>query len=385
MKIVADQDIPFVREAFGPLGQVRTAPGRQISPELVRDADVLLVRSVTRVGPDLLANSRVSFVATATIGTDHLDKPFLRQRGIAWADAAGCNANSVAEYVVAALLHLADRRGFSLRGKSLGVIGVGNIGSRVVRYAAALGMNVLQNDPPLQRRTGQAHFVPLQQILQADIITLHVPLTRHGPDATWHMVDAGFLARMKPDAYLINTSRGQVVVGRDLRDALRQRRIAGAVLDVWPGEPQIDPDLLQQVQIGTAHIAGYSLDGKVNGTRMIYQALCRHFGLQPTWDPQPLMPPPPLPRLELRAAGRQPEQIIRAAVKRVYDIEADDAALRGICRLQPEQRGDYFDRLRRDYPIRREFANTNLILINGDAKVSETLRALGFSVTMAQP
>lgn len=313
MKLVADPNIPMVREAFSAF-DITLIPGRAIHPASVRDADALLVRSVTPVNASLLAGSRVRFVGTATIGTDHVDTGYLAQTGIGFASAAGSNANSVAEYVVAALLELAERHKFRLRDKSLGVIGVGNVGSRVVRYARALGMRVLQNDPPLGLH---------ERAFEADIVTVHVPLL----ETTQHMFHHDNLEKF----ILINTSRGAVVDNRALLKAIDGARVAGAVLDVWENEPNISPELLDVVDIGTPHIAGYSLDGKVNGVHMIYEAACRHFGLEPVW--KPVLPPV------------QPVQI--SDFKRQYDIVADDAALRA------DIRG--FDRLRAEYPVRREF------------------------------
>ena len=380
MKIVADENIPFVRQAFEPLGDVVTAPGRQMTPEQVADADALLVRSVTKVNAELLDGSTVRFVGTATIGTDHLDTTYLDRRGITWAAAAGCNANSVAEYVVAALLVLARRDGFRLADKTLGVVGVGNVGSRVVRYARALGMTVLKNDPPLQRQTHDRRFVPIERIFEADLVTLHVPLTRQAKDATWHMVDADFLSRLRADAYLLNTSRGAVVDGAALRNALQQQRLAGAVLDVWENEPDIDVELLELSALGTAHIAGYSFDGKVMGTRMIHDAACRCFGLSTEWDPRPLMPPPATPQLQVEACGRDPQDVVASVVASIYDIEKDDADLRAVGGLPLDQRGSHFDRLRRDYPIRREFGTTRVIVPPDQRGLAPIFENLGFLV-----
>jgi len=383
MKIVADENIPLVREAFERIGQVVTVSGRGMSAELLADADVLLVRSVTSVGSELLAGSSVRFVATATIGTDHLDGEFLRKRSIGWSSAAGSNAKSVAEYVVAALLSLAGRHGVRLAGKTLGVVGVGNIGSVLVRYAEALGMTVVQNDPPLHRETGEERFRPIEEIFGCDFITLHVPLTRRGPDATWHMVNAAFLARMKPDAWLINTSRGPVVRGEHLLASLESARIGGAALDVWQGEPDIDVRLLERVSLGTPHIAGYSFDGKVNGTKMIFDATCRHFGLSASWDPAPLMPPPAQPCLEVDSHGEDCQAVVGATVRQIYDIERDDAALRRIIDQPVGMRGSYFDSLRREYPVRREFGNTELAVSPPDAAPARVLRELGFCIASA--
>jgi erythronate-4-phosphate dehydrogenase len=309
MRIVADANIPCVEEAFEAFGEVVVLPGRAITAEAVREAEVLLVRSVTPVNESLLAGSRVRFVATATIGTDHVDSGYLARRGIGFASAAGCNANAVAEYVVAALLELAQRHRYRLRDRTLGVIGVGNVGSRVVRYARALGMRVLRNDPPLGL---------LEPALQADIVTLHVPL-----DATTrHMLGWENLRGFT----LINTARGAVVDNAALLKALDANRIAAAVLDVWENEPQVMPELLDVVDLGTPHIAGYSWDGKINGTRMIYEACCRYFGWPASW--RPVLPAPPVPQVrQVVGPGEDDEDVLREVIRQVYDIRADDARL----------------------------------------------------------
>jgi len=381
LRVVADENIPFAREAFSTIGHVDLVPGRSLTAEMVRDCDVLCCRSVTRVGPDLLEGSRVRFVGTATIGVDHVDLDYLRRRGIAFASAPGSNANSVAEYVVAALLVLARRHDLRLEGRSIGVVGVGNVGSRVVRKAEALGMRTLLNDPPLARQTGEPRFLPLEAIFEADFVTLHVPLTREGPDPTWHMADAGFFARMRPEAFFINTSRGAVADTEALKQALRRRGLAGAVLDVWEGEPEIDAALLDMAEIATPHIAGYSFDGKVRATEMIYQAACRALGIEPTWRAAPLMPQPQHPRLVLDCSGLDEEDVLREAVLTVYDIEADDRALR--CGpSDPAARGAFFDHLRKTYPQRREFHNTTVVLRGGSPSLAAKFKGLGFTVAV---
>jgi erythronate-4-phosphate dehydrogenase len=372
MKIVADPNIPFLREAFGALGQLCLVPGREIAARHLRDADVLLVRSVTPVSPALLEGSRVKFVATATIGVDHVDLAHLRQRGIGFASAHGSNATSVAEYVVAALLELAGRRGFRLQDRALGVVGVGEVGRRVARAGRALGMRVLENDPPRQRTESLPDFVALPRLLaQADCITLHVPLTRHGEDATFHLFDNERLSALARRPLLINTARGPVVDNHALRDAIREGKTGGVALDVWENEPNVSGDLMEAVDIATPHIAGYSFDGKVAGVRMIQQALCRHFGMQPAWDPAPLMPPPPVTAIDVGAGpGEHDEDALRRVVRQAYDITADDAALR--------DRPQDFDRLRAEYPVRREFHNITARLHNVSDSLRQKLAALGF-------
>jgi len=232
MKIVADENIPLVAEAVGPLGEVLTVPADAISPALVRDAQALLVRSVTPVGPDLLDGSAVRFVGTATIGTDHVDRAYLACRGIGFASAEGSNARSVAEYVFAALSVLAERGGWRLAEKALGIVGVGNIGSRVARLAEGVGVKVLRNDPPIARQTGDPEYLPLDALADADIVTFHVPLTREGPDTTYHMINTSLVSRLKRGVILLNTSRGSVADTTALKAALAAGRLGALALDV---------------------------------------------------------------------------------------------------------------------------------------------------------
>lgn len=379
MRIIADENIPFAREACATLGEVTMVAGREVTRETLREADIFFCRSVTRVDRALLEGTRVRFVGTATIGFDHVDLGWLREAGIAFASAPGSNANSVAEYVVAALLVLARRGRFALEGKAIGVVGVGNVGSRLAAKCQALGMRVLLNDPPLARTTGDKRFLPLDALLDADFITFHVPLTTTGQDATYRMVDGALLSRLRPSACLLNTSRGQVVDEAALEAALARGRIAAAVLDVWDAEPAINLGLLARTAIGTPHIAGYSFDGKVAATEMIYRAACEAFGIAPTWDPAGIMPPPGCPRLELGCAGRPDEDVLREAVGAIYDIEADDRALRQAPQ-PPAERAAYFDRLRKTYPERREFHNTTLVLHGAQPSLAAKLAGIGFRV-----
>jgi erythronate-4-phosphate dehydrogenase len=373
MRIVADPNIPFIQEAFGPLGEVRLVPGREITAGAVRDADALLVRSVTPVNAALLNGSPVKFVATATIGTDHIDQTYLSAMGIGFASAQGSNANSVAEYVVAAMLEMARRRKFRLRDKTLGVIGVGHVGSRVVRNAEALGVRVLANDPPRARGKKGSLFVPLERLLaEADIITLHVPLTREGADTTFHLFDKDRLGLLKNrQPILINTSRGEVVDNPALLKAIDGEWLGGVVLDVWENEPKISPELLEVVDLATPHIAGYSFDGKANGTQMIYTALCDFSGIKATWEPA--LPAPIDPRIELTvSSGEDDEEVLRRVARRLYDITADDTALRKNILT--------FDKLRADYPVRREFFNTELALRGATEILRAKFAALGFKM-----
>ena len=382
MKIVADANIPLLEEAFGPLGDVVALGADEITPDRVADADALLVRSVTRVDARLLDGSRVRFVATATIGLDHIDQDGLASRGIGFASAQGSNARSVAEYVLAALAVLAARRGVRMTEQVLGIVGVGNVGGRLARMAEGLGMTVLRNDPPLARRTGDPRYAPLDALAGADVVTFHVPLAREGPDATFHMINEPLLARLKRGVTVINTSRGAVADTGALKAAIGSGRLGPVVLDVWEHEPAIDAELLARVDLATPHVAGYSYDGKVNGTRMVLAALCRHFGLERDWDPAPRMPRPPCPHVAL-PAGLTVDEAVRRAMLAAYDIEADDARLREMLRMPADGRGGYFTSLRRAYPVRREFPETTVELPAPDPDVEAALRALGFPVKHA--
>ena len=380
MRLVADSKIPFAREAFDQFGEVVTLDTREITPVSVRTADVVLVRSETKVDRALLDGSNVKFVGTATIGTDHVDIDYLAGRGIGFSSAPGSNANSVAEYIVAALSELSARYDFRLKGMVLGVVGVGNIGSRVVRYAQALGMNVLQNDPPRARQTGLPQFLPLDDLMGCDVLTLHVPLSRTGPDATFHFFNRDRIRKLKQGSILINTSRGPVVETDALKNALSLRHLRACVLDVWEHEPCIDAELLRMSELGTPHISGYSFDGKVNGTRMLYEALCRHLGQPAVWDQRVSFGTEVNPSASVAVDASSPEVILRKAVQQCYDIERDDRSLRGVLNVPEDGRGSYFQNLRARYPRRREFFNSKVMLTPKQRVEGEVLSALGFQV-----
>lgn len=380
--IAADENIPHVRDAFADLGHVRLTPGRALTAAAVKDADVLLVRSVTRVDESLLGGSQVKMVATATIGTDHVDQAYLSQAGIAFAGAAGSNANSVGEYIVAALLTLAERERIRLAGKVIGVIGVGHVGGNVVSKCQALGMTVLKNDPPLKEQTGSDEYIELPDLLAAsDVVTLHVPLTVSGRWPTRHMVNDAFLHALRPGCWMLNASRGAVIDESALKKSAGSRRIRTA-LDVWGNEPRIDTDLLTQVDLGTAHIAGYSFDGKINGTQMIYEAVCKFLGRTPSWQGRWIMPVPPTPVLTIDPTDTDEQHTLHQTVTRIYDIEADDRRLREILTSTPETRSRHFDQLRKHYPIRREFFNTALEFTTPPApSLISKLHGLGFKTS----
>ncbi len=378
VKVVADSNIPFAREALGGIADVVVLKANELSPQTLRDCDVLLCRSTRKVDAALLEGTSVRFVATATIGFDHVDLEYLRQKGIDFASAPGSNANSVSEYVMSALFALTGESGQRLRERSIGVVGVGNVGSRVAAKAEALGMTVLRNDPPLQRKTGDKRFRPLNELMDCDIITFHVPLERTGTDATYHMADSELLGRLKPGAIFINSSRGAVLDEAALHWAVDSGRLGAVVLDVWEHEPLIDTALLRKVRIGTAHIAGHSFDGKVNGSRMVCEAACRFLGVPFDWDSRVKLPAPDVPELFLDARGKDDEEVLREAVLAIYDVRRDDAALRAI--PDDASRGEFFNALRRNYWPRREFHNTTVRLEGGSPGLRAKLAELGFRV-----
>jgi len=380
MKIVADVNIPFVRECFLSVGDVEVLSGRDITPRVIADADALLVRSITPVNEALLSGSRVRFVATATIGFDHVDLDYLNERNIGFASAPGSNANSAAEYIIAALLEVGRKHGIPLEGKSIGVVGVGNVGSRVARKCEALGMRVLRNDPPLQRQTGDPKYVPIESLYDCDFLTIHTPLTHEGIDKTFHLADAGFFSSLKPGVVFLNASRGAVVDTKALKAAIRTGRLRAVVLDVWEGEPDIDTELLEMVDLGTPHIAGYSLDGKIAGMTMIYRAFCDYFHLQPRFDARDFLPAPEVPRLELHTAGLADEELLARAAEQVYSVRRDDQDLRRIVDQPPDKRGRFFDALRKNYPVRREFHNTTVVLDETREALARKLRGIEFKV-----
>ncbi|MCX7046834.1 MAG: 4-phosphoerythronate dehydrogenase, partial [Candidatus Sumerlaeota bacterium] len=380
MKIIADENIPFGREAYGTLGDVTLLHGRLLSAAQVKDADLLFVRSITKVNAALLDGSKVKFVGTATAGFDHVDVDYLARRGIAFSAAPGCNANSVAEYMAAAWLTVAMKKKFSLQGLKVGIIGVGAVGSRVEIKARALGMIPVLNDPPKGRETGDPKYRPLDEVFDCDIITCHTPLTHDGPDPTHHLVNKEFFRRVKKGTFFCSAGRGEVVDEKALHAAMDAGRLSVVVLDVWENEPKIDPKLLARVDFGTPHIAGYSYDGKVNGTTMTYEAACRVLGISPRWDPRTVMAAPESPELAPDVSGKDDQTALHEIVTTIYPIERDNAALRKAAGMAPDDRGKYFDRLRKDYPYRREFHNTRLTLPPARESLRSAARGLGFIV-----
>ena len=379
MKIVVDENMALARELFGTFGDVVTAPGRAISPALVADADVLLVRSVTPVNSRLLAGSRVRFVGTATIGTDHLDLSWLASQAVTWASAPGCNAAAVADYVIAALSAVEP----DWLTRRVGIVGCGNAGGGLYRRLAAMGVDTLCCDPFLGADSGLP-LVDFDSILEADILCLHTPLTRQGSHPSWHLFDSKVLARLKPDTVLLNAGRGGVIDNQALLAAVAGGHLR-AILDVWEGEPHIDTRLLDRVALGPPHIAGYSLDGRLRGSLMIYDALRQWLGE----EGEPIAPES-LSGL-VGGEGNTRQTLASAAeasfvdsILSAYDPRRDFESLcAAVADTTAEEVGVAFDRLRKHYPWRREFGHFVL-----PAELPDTVRrrllAAGFRAGEAQ-
>jgi erythronate-4-phosphate dehydrogenase len=368
-----DRNIRAGGETFARHGEVLRLDGRAIAPGHLRDADALIVRSVTRVDSALLTGSAVRFVGSTTIGTDHLDIDFLQQAGIRWASAPGCNADAAAQYTLAMLWLACERLGRRLSEQSVGVVGCGNVGSRLRTLLNALGCRVLANDPPLAD-TGIAGLVTLDEALACDIVSLHVPLTQDGPYPTWQLIGERRLNQMLNGALLVNTARGAVVEGRALLSALNAGRLHAA-LDVWPGEPHIDAELLRAVAVATPHVAGYSDDGKRNGALAVYDAFCSWANITERAQPDD---PGPGPVFTFRDGAGDPDQALGELLNAACFVRRHDAALRELAALGEDARAAGFDRLRRDYPPRRDFQAWQVR--DAGLETARLCRKLGFSV-----
>ncbi len=343
IKVIVDDKIPYIKGEIEKLAdEVVYADGKDISAAMVKDADALIIRTRTHVNRQLLEGSKVRFVATATIGFDHIDTKYCQEAGIVWRNAPGCNATSVLQYVQSSLILLHQQCGLALEGSRLGVVGVGHVGSEVADTEDCLGLEILRCDPPRADK-GEEGFVTLQELCeQCDVISFHTPLTYDGPYPTWHLADERFFQSLKRPIYLINTSRGEVVDNNALLRALQEGRVKEAVIDVWEGEPNINRQLLERAFIGTPHIAGYSADGKANATRMALDAFCKFFHLKGDY----VIAPPAPAQTSLEANSNNEIQLM------VYNPMEDSQRLKAA----PET----FEHLREHYPLRREWRAYNL-------------------------
>jgi len=381
MKIVADANIPFVKEAFSEFGDVEVVSGRSISGETVADASMLLVRSVTPVGRELLEGSSVKFVASATMGIDHVDAAYLAENNIGFAYAPGANANSVAEYVIAAIILFAEKNSIDLTGKTLGIVGVGNVGGRLFSLANALGLRCLLNDPPKKKLTKSDFFRDLDTVLaQSDIVSLHVPLTGSGEFPTFHLAGSEFFSKVKKGAIFINSSRGNVVDEKALQRA-RRDRLGGLIVDVWENEPAISLETLAMADFATPHVAGYSYDGKIRGTYMIYEAACAFYFKSKTWRAEKCIQEGAAQNLDLRKCPTP----LAKAVGASCPIMDDDARLRETLMMHDaKKRAEHFDGLRAGYPRRLEFSHFSLQCSNETPRETiDIFRALGFRLGMS--
>ncbi len=372
MKLAVDENIVFAEKIFAPFGEVRLFNGREITREKIADCDALVVRSVTKVNAQLLEGTGIRFVGTATIGTDHIDTEYLKRRGIAFASAPGSNSNSVAEYVFAALFHLSEKFGFLLSEKSVGIIGAGNIGRKVEKFARALNMSVIKNDPPLQD-AGEKGFSSLRDALSCDVVTFHVPFVRGGKYNTFHLLNAENIGLLSDGTVLINTSRGAVTDNAALNEFMKKKRIL-AVLDVWENEPAPLPDLIEKAEIATPHVAGYSFDGKINGAKMIFAALNEFFGTNYPWKE-------PFAKSEKiidATALKSETEILAKAFKVAYPIEKESEEFKKRA-ANAENIAYEFDFMRKNYRKRFELSNYT-VKINDriDAKV---LKAFGLKIS----
>lgn len=377
LTIVADENIPAVEQYLGSLGQVLRVNGRTLTRAQLAGVDILLVRSVTQVDAALLEGTAVRFVGTATSGFDHVDRDYLARHDIAFAHAPGANANSVVEYVLAAIAAVGDTLERLLCGGMVGIVGYGNIGKALAARLQALGVGFCVYDPWLDQR-GIACAATLDTVLDCDVVSLHPELSTQQPWPSHHLLGSSELQRLRPAALLINASRGPVVENAALLAQLNGTRELDTVLDVWEGEPKIDPALLARVTLGTAHIAGYSLDGKLLGTRMLGDAVNAYLGQTVSSTPVMAGSSDALTLPSLQA----PRDISNAALARFllqsrYDIRADDALLRRAIasEVRAQQKGSAFDQLRRSYRNRRELAGS---IVHGVSSAQlELVRALG--------
>lgn len=371
MKILVDENMPYARELFSRLGEVKAVPGRPIPTEALTDADALMVRSVTKVNEALLGDKAIKFVGTATAGTDHVDQAWLEQAGIGFSAAPGCNAIAVVEYVFSALLMLAERDGFALADRTVGIVGVGNVGGRLQKRLEALGIKTLLCDPPRADNGEEGDFRSLDELVaQADVLTFHTPLYKDGPYKSLHLADEALIASLKPGAILINACRGPVVDNAALLKCLNAGQPLSVVLDVWEPEPDLNLALLDKVDLGTSHIAGYTLEGKARGTTQVFEAYSQFIGQPQEVALSSLLPAPEFGRISLHGPLDQPT--LKRLVHLVYDVRRDDAPLRKVAGIPGE-----FDKLRKNYLERREWSS--LTVECDDADAAALLQKLGFN------
>ena len=378
MKIVADKAIPYARRFFSTLGDLVLLDAGDISPASTRDADCLVVRSVTRVDRGLLDGTQVRCVASASSGVDHVDLDYLDSRNIPLFDAKGCNANSVAEYVLSCLLVLSEQYGVELEGNTAGIIGCGHVGARLRYLLQVIGIETRVYDPFIRDEHNSYPFRDLDKVLSSDIVSLHVPLTTTGEFPTAKMVGREFLGRLKQNVIFINTARGGVVNEQALIDFARENQASRLALDVWDNEPDINIELLNMSALATPHVAGYSARGKLNATLMVYEQVCAWAGVPAMAADDTIFPGE---NMELDLSGiDNPIEAVRLAALACYDVRTDCAAFREIETVAGDSRSEFFTSARTDYPFRREFSDLRVILSGNNAAVREKLSGMGFDI-----
>ena len=372
MKILADQNMPLVEEYFADLGSVTRFDGRNAKPEQIEDVDILLTRSVTKVNTELLQYAKkLKFVGTATIGTDHIDTELLDSKEIAFSSAPGCNAIAVAEYVISTLYAYAQETSTSLIGKTLGIVGVGNIGQCLREKLQGSGINLLLCDPIKFENGELEEHIELDDLLaHSDIVSFHVPLVKTGKHKTQHLIDSARIAKLKENMLVINACRGEVIDNQALLEALQAGKQLELVLDVWENEPNILTELLPFVRYSSVHIAGHTLEGKARGTQMLYQKVCELLNIPVEKKLSDFLPKPVITEVTLQDNFTQGD--LGRLVHLVYDIRRDD----GILRKSLSEKG--FDHLRKSYPVRREFSTVTVK--NNGSQFAEQLATLGFTV-----
>ena len=372
MKILADENMPYVQQLFGDLGTIETVNGRELTAEQVKDADVLLVRSVTKVNQALLAsNDKLKFVGSATIGTDHIDLDYLASRNIPFSNAPGCNATAVGEFAFIAMLELAQRFKSPLKGKIVGIVGAGNTGTAVAKCLKAYGIEVLLCDPVLAEKGDPRSFVSLSTLIEkCDVVSLHVPITKVGKHKTWYLFDEARLNSLRENTWLLNCCRGEVIDNRALITFKQQRDDVKVVLDVWEGEPNPMPELVPYIEFCTPHIAGYSLEGKARGTFMLYQQLAKVLAIKGDKQMESLLPP--LWSEQVSVSEIADERALLQLARFVYDLRDDDELFRNNF-----LNNHGFDHMRKNHKHRREFSALKVGNI-GQTNVN-WLSNLGFS------
>jgi erythronate-4-phosphate dehydrogenase len=370
MKIIADKNIPYLKGIAELFGEVTYLDGAAFTQETIEDADTLIVRTVTHFDENILKDTAVRLICSATIGYDHIDTAYCDSHGIAWTNAPGCNSGSVQQYIVSVLITMSRKKSFDLKGKTIGIVGVGNVGKKVAKACEVLGMKVLLNDPPRQAKEGDSDFVSLQTIMdEADIITFHTPLTKDGEYKTYHLADAGFFSSLKKKPIIINSARGGIIDTNAIKTTLRKGEISGAVIDCWENEPNIDLEYLNMADIATPHIAGYSADGKANATRMSLTAIADFYRLSK--EPVSLVkePEPANPVIDMNKYTDSDNRVYDAILE-TYNPTADYSRL--------INNPDTFKKLRNEYPLRREYFAYNIINTRDEEK--DILNCLDFQI-----